>query len=139
MISNPLPLPKPFQVALSLSTWFIMFIGLIVIRMETHPWVNTVLLTIVFPMFLWYMSKSSILGSVSQGGIMAAVIGSGLFMALLLEAFKKSQFSIRLKKNLKEYGRKPTETAETSFFLVLSMMIGLGFSYAIQGRNFISF
>jgi hypothetical protein len=135
---NPLPIPKPFQVALSLSTWFVMFVGLIVIRMETHPWVNTVLLTIVFPVFIWYMSKSSILGSVSRGGIMTAVIGSGLFMTLLLEAFKKTAFSIRLKKNLKEFGRKPTETSETSFFIVLSMMVGLGVSYAIHGNNFIS-
>lgn len=136
-----MPVPavtQPVQIALSLSTWFIMFIGLIVLRMETHPWVNTVLLTVVFPMFIWYMSKRSLLGSVSREGILAAVIGSGLFMTLLLESSSRSPFSKRLKKNLKEFGRQPAETAEASAFIVLAMMVGLGFSYAIQGRNFIA-
>lgn len=131
-------IPKPVQVGISLSTWFIMFIGLIIIRAETHPWVNTVMLSVVFPVFLWYMSKNSILGSVSQGGIFTAVIGAGLFMTLLLEAFKKTSFSIRLKKNMKEYGRKPAETAEASAFIVLAMGIGLVFSFLLHRDNFIS-
>lgn len=130
--------PKPMKVGLSLSTWFLMFIGLIVIRMESHPWVNTTMLSVVFPLFLWYMSKNSILGSVSQGGIITAVIGAGLFMTLLLEAFKKTKFSIRLKKNLKEFGRKPSETAEASAFIVLAMGVGLFFSFVLQRENFIA-
>jgi len=130
-------IPKPMQVGLSLSTWFVLFIGLIVIRMELHPWVNTTMLSVVFPMFLWYMSKNSILGSISQGGIMTAVIGAGLFMTLLLEAFKKTKFSIRLKKNLKEFGRKPSETAEASAFIVIAIGVGLGFSFFIHRNNFI--
>jgi len=130
-------IPKPMQVGLSLSTWFVLFIGLIVIRLELHPWVNTTMLAVAFPMFLWYMSKNSILGSVSQGGIMTAVIGAGLFMTLLLEAFKKTEFSIRLKKNLKEFGRKPSETAEASAFIVIAMGIGLGFSFFLHRNNFI--
>lgn len=129
--------PKPMQVGLSLSTWFTLFIGLIVIRAETHPWVNTTLLTVVFPLFLWYMSKNSILGSVSQGGIFTAVVAAGLFMTLLLEAFKKTKFSIRLKKNLKEFGRNPSETAEVSAFIVLAMAIGLVLSFFTHGSNFI--
>ena len=137
MKTTGIRIPKPMQVGLSLSTWFVLFVGLIVIRMELHPWVNTTLLSVAFPMFLWYMSKNSILGSVSQGGIMTAVIGAGLFMTLLLEAFKKTKFSIRLKKNLKEYGRKPTETAEASTFIVLAMAVGLGFSFFIHKNNFI--
>ena len=130
-------IPKPMQIGLSLSTWFVLFIGLIVIRMELHPWVNTTMLSVVFPVFLWYMSKNSILGSISQGGIMTAVIGAGLFMTLLLEAFKKTKFSIRLKKNLKEFGRKPSETAEASAFIVIAIGVGLGFSFFIHRNNFI--
>ena len=137
MDTSRLRMPKPMQVGLSLSTWFILFIGLVVIRMETHPWLNTTLLSVVFPVFLWYMSKNSILGSVSQGGIMTAVIGAGLFMTLLLEAFKKTKFSIRLKKNLKEFGRKPTETAEASAFIVMAMGVGLGFSFFLHRDNFL--
>ena len=137
MDTSRLRMPKPMQVGLSLSTWFILFIGLVVIRMETHPWLNTTLLSVVFPVFLWYMSKNSILGSVSQGGIMTAVIGAGLFMTLLLEAFKKTKFSIRLKKNLKEFGRKPTETAEASAFIAMAMGVGLGFSFFLHRDNFL--
>ena len=129
--------PSIAQIGLSLSTWFVMFIGLLAVRAETHPWMNTVILTVLFPLYLWFMSRNNILGSVSQGAILATVIGAGLFMTLLLEARKDSEFSKNLKKNLKEYGRDPKGTAYASLAVAASLMMGAGVSFAVLGDNFL--
>lgn len=129
--------PSIAQIGLSLSTWFVMFIGLLAVRAETHPWMNTVILTVLFPLYLWFMSRNNILGSVSQGAILATVIGAGLFMTLLLEARKNSEFSKNLKKNLKEYGRDPKGTAYASLAVAVSLMMGAGVSFAVLGDNFL--
>lgn len=129
--------PSIAQIGLSLSTWFVMFIGLLAVRAETHPWMNTVILTVLFPLYLWFMSRNNILGSVSQGAILATVIGAGLFMTLLLEARKNSEFSMNLKKNLKEYGRDPKGTAYASLAVAVSLMMGAGVSFAVLGDNFL--
>jgi len=129
--------PSIAQIGLSLSTWFVMFIGLLAVRAETHPWMNTVILTVLFPLYLWFMSRNNILGSVSQGAILATVIGTGLFMTLLLEARKNSEFSVNLKKNLKEYGRDPKGTAYASLAVAVSLMMGAGVSFTVLGDNFL--
>lgn len=129
--------PSLAEIGLSLSSWFVMFIGLLGVRAETHPWMNTVILTIMFPLYLWFMSKNNILGSVSQGAILATVIGAALFMTLLLEARKDSEFSKNLKKNLKEYGRDPKGTAYASLAVAVSLIVGAGVSYTVLGDNFI--
>lgn len=129
--------PSIAQIGLSLSTWFVMFIGLLAVRAETHPWMNTVILTVLFPLYLWFMSRNNILGSVSQGAILATVIGAGLFMTLLLEARKNSEFSMNLKKNLKEYGRDPKGTAYASLAVAVSLMMGAGVSFTVLGDNFL--
>lgn len=129
--------PSIAQIGLSLSTWFVMFIGLLAVRAETHPWMNTVILTVLFPLYLWFMSRNNILGSVSQGAILATVIGAGLFMTLLLEARKDSEFSKNLKKNLKEYGRDPKGTAYASLAVAVSLMMGAGVSFTVLGDNFL--
>lgn len=129
--------PSIAQIGLSLSTWFVMFIGLLAVRAETHPWMNTVILTVLFPLYLWFMSRNNILGSVSQGAILATVIGAGLFMTLLLEARKNSEFSNNLKKNLKEYGRDPKGTAYASLAVAVSLMMGAGVSFTVLGDNFL--
>ena len=129
--------PSLAEIGLSLSSWFVMFIGLLGVRAETHPWMNTVILTIMFPLYLWFMSKNNILGSVSQGAILATVIGAALFMTLLLEARKDSEFSKNLKKNLKEYGREPKGTAYASLAVAVSLIVGAGVSYTVLGDNFI--
>ena len=129
--------PSLAEIGLSLSSWFVMFIGLLGVRAETHPWMNTVILTIMFPLYLWFMSKNNILGSVSQGAILATVIGAALFMTLLLEARKDSGFSKNLKKNLKEYGREPKGTAYASLAVAVSLIVGAGVSYTVLGDNFI--
>ena len=139
MDNNNIGFAKPTlgQISISLSTWFVMFVGLLGIRAETHPWMNTIVLTVMFPVYLWFMSRNNILGSVSQGAILATVIGAALFMTLLLEAMPKSQFSMDLKKNLKEYGREPKGTAYASLTIAVSLMIGAGVSYAVLGDNFV--
>lgn len=129
--------PSLSEIGLSLSTWFVMFIGLLGVRAETHPWMNVVILTVMFPMYLWFMSKNNILGSVSQGAMLATVMSAGLFMTLLLEARKDSEFSTSLKKNLREYGREPKGTAYASLAIAVSLIIGAGVSYAVLGDNFI--
>ena len=129
--------PSISQIGLSLSTWFVLFIGLLAVRAETHPWMNTVILTVLFPVYLWFMSRNNILGSVSQGAILATVIGAGLFMTLLLEARKDSEFSKNLKKNLKEYGRDPRNTAYASLAVAVSLVMGAGVSFAVLGDNFL--
>lgn len=134
----PMSQPSISQIGLSLSTWFVMFVGLMGIRAETHPWMNTVILTVLFPVYLWFMAKNNILGSVSQGAILATVIGAGLFMTLLLEARRNSEFSLNLKKNLKEYGRDVRGTAYASLAVAVSLIMGAGVSYAVLGDNFIS-
>ena len=130
-------MPGIAQIGISLSTWFVMFIGLLGVRAETHPWMNTVILTVLFPMYLWYMARNNILGSVSQGAMLATVIGAGLFMTLLLEARRNSEFSKNLKKNLKEYGRETEGTAYASLAIAVSLIIGAGVSYTILGDNFL--
>lgn len=138
-MENNISFNKPSlpQIGLSLSTWFVMFIGLLGVRAETHPWMNTIILTVLFPTYLWFMSRNNILGSVSQGAILATVVGAALFMTLLLEAMPKSQFSMDLKKNLKEYGREPKGTAYASLAVAVSLIMGAGVSYAVLGDNFI--
>jgi len=138
-MENNISFNKPSlpQIGMSLSTWFVMFIGLLGVRAETHPWMNTIILTVLFPTYLWFMSRNNILGSVSQGAILATVVGAALFMTLLLEAMPKSQFSMDLKKNLKEYGREPKGTAYASLAVAVSLIMGAGVSYAVLGDNFI--
>lgn len=129
--------PELTQVGLSLSAWIFMFLGLIVVRAELHPWVNTVLLTAVYPMYIWFMSKNNIMGLISMGSMFAMVIGATLFMTLLLEAMPKSKFSQDLKKNLKEFGKKPKETGIASMAIVVSLAMGAVVSYAVTSENFI--
>jgi len=138
-VNNNFSFSKPAitEIGLSLSSWFVLFIGLLGIRAETHPWMNTIILTVLFPAYLWFMSKNNILGSVSQGAILATVIGAALFMTLLLEAMPKSEFSQNLKKNLKEYGREPKGTAYASLAVAVSLIMGAGVSYTVLGDNFI--
>ena len=130
--------PSLVTVGISLSTWIFMYIGLITIRAELHPWVNTVLLTGVYPMYLWYLSKNNMISLLSQGTIIAMVIGALLFMTLLLEAKPKSKFSQKLKKSLKEYGKNPKDTAYASFAIIVSLVMGLGVSYAVRSDKFLN-
>lgn len=129
--------PSISEIGISLSTWFIMFIGLLGIRAESHPWINTIILTVGFPVYIWFMSRNNILGSVSQGAILATVIGAALFMTLLLEAMPNSNFSKNLKKYIKEYGKEPKGTAYASLAVAVSLVMGMGVSYSILGDNFI--
>ena len=59
------------NIALSLVSWIFMYIGLVIMRFETHHWVNTLMLSAVFPMYIWYMSKNNIVGIISQGSMLA--------------------------------------------------------------------
>ena len=127
------------KIGLSFSTWFVGFIGILIVRMETHEWVNALLLTGVFPMFIWLMSKNNIVSSMSQGGMLATVIGAVLFMTLLLEGFRSFGFSRDLKKKLKEYGKDPMDTAQASLAIAGSLLVGLGFSYVMQKDQIIGF
>ena len=136
-MDNTIPQPSLTQIGLSVSTWFLTFLGALIIRTETHAWVNTVILTVIFPMYLWFMSRNNILGSISQGAMIATVIAAGLFMTLLLEARAKSRFSLSLKKNLKEFGKEPRGTAYASVAVAGSLMVGIGVSYAVLKNNFI--
>lgn len=129
--------PSISEIGISLSTWFIMFIGLLGIRAESHPWINTIILTVGFPVYIWFMSRNNILGSVSQGAVLATVIGAALFMTLLLEAMPNSNFSKNLKKYIKEYGKEPKGTAYASLAVAVSLVMGMGVSYSILGDNFI--
>lgn len=129
--------PSMPQVGLSVSMWFLSIIGVIIIRTELHPWLNVVMLSIVFPMYTWFMSRNNILGSISQSAMIATVIAAGLFMTLLLEARPKSSFSVKLKKDFKEYGRNAKSTAIASSFVAVSLLIGVGLSYTILKNNFI--
>jgi hypothetical protein len=69
--------------------------------------------------------------------MLATVIGAGLFMTLLLEARRNSEFSKNLKENLKQYGREPRGTAYASLAIAVSLIIGAGVSYTILGDNFL--
>lgn len=129
--------PSLPKITISMSAWIFMYIGLIAIRAELHPWVNTVILAAVYPMYLWFMSKNNILGLISQGSMIATVIAAVLFMTLLLEAMPKSKFSQTLKKSLKKYGDKPKDTALASFFVAMSIAVGTLVSYMVTGKTFI--
>jgi hypothetical protein len=129
--------PTLANISLSISIWFLVLVGGIIIRAESHPWVNVIMLTAIFPAFIWFASRNSILGSVSQGGLIATIIAAVLFMTLLLEARAKSKFSVGLKKNFKEFGKKPLDTAYASGAVMGSIMIGLIVSYAVLNKNFI--
>lgn len=132
-----IPEPSLSQIGLSVSMWLFMFLGTIIIRAETHEWVNTVMLAVIYPLYIWFMSRNNIVGSISQGAMIATVIAAGLFMTLLLEARAKSSFSLSLKKNLKEFGRKPKGTAYASAAIVGSLIVGIGVSYAVLNKSFI--
>lgn len=129
--------PGLAQVSLSLSSWIFMFLGLIAVRAELHPWVNTILLTVAYPLYIWFMSKNNIVGLISMGSMLAMVIGATLFMTLLLEAMPKSKFSQGLKKNLKEFGKNPKGTGMASLAIVASLAMGALVSYAVTSDNFI--
>ena len=129
--------PSMPQVGLSVSMWFLSMIGAILIRTELHPWVNIVMLSIVFPMYTWFMARNNILGSISQRAMIATVVAAGLFITLLVEAQPKSSFSIKLKKHFKEYGRTPKGTAIASSVIAVSLLIGIVISYIIMNNGFI--
>lgn len=129
--------PSPVQIGISMSAWLLTLVGALVVRMELHPWVNTVMLTIVFPFFTWFMARNSILGSVSQRAMFTTVVAAGLFMTLLLEAQRNGSFSKELKKNLKAFGREPSPTAIASVAIAGSLLVGMGLSYLMNGPNFI--
>lgn len=129
--------PSPVQIATSMSAWFLTLVGALIIRLELHPWVNTVMLAVVFPFFTWFMSRNSILGSVTQRAMFTTVVAAGLFMTLLLEAQRNGSFSKELKKNLKTFGREPGPTAIASAAIVGSLVVGAGLSYLMNGPNFI--
>lgn len=130
--------PPAMRIAMSLSTWLVMFVGIIVVRAETHPWANTLALTALFPAYLWYMAKNNIIGTLSLPAITATVIGATLFMTLLLEANSKSKFSKNLKKHLKEYGKTPVGTTYASLAVASSIGLGATLSYFVLGDNFIA-
>lgn len=130
--------PSVSKIALSLSSWLLFFVGIIGVRAELHPWVNTIALTAVFPMYLWYMAKTNILGLMSQEAMIATVIGAVLFMTLLLEANKNASFSKNLKKHLKEYGKTPKGTAYASVAIAVSLGIGVLLSTLILRNTFVN-
>jgi len=125
------------NIALSLASWVFMYIGLVIMRFETHHWVNTLMLSAVFPMYIWYMSKNNIVGIISQGSMLAMIIGSTLFMTLLLEAWRNSEYAKSLKKYMKEYGKNPKDTAVASFAIAVSIAVGTLVSYLVTKNSFI--
>lgn len=127
------------KLGLSLASWIFMYIGLIALRAETHHWVNTLLLTAVYPMYIWYMSKNNIVGIISPGSMYALVIGSTLFMTLLLEAWPNSKFSTDLKRFIKEYGKNPKDTAMASIAIAVSIGVGAFVSYLVTKQSFIEY
>jgi len=129
--------PSGFKIGTSLSMWIILALGAITVRMEIHPWVNTVLLSVVLPFYMWYMTRNNIVGSISTGAMITTVVTSGLFMTLLLEARSKSSFSRDLKKHLKQFGKEPTSMALASLAIVGSLIVGFGVSYTINKQNFL--
>ena len=129
--------PSPVQIGLSMSAWFLTLVGALIIRLELHPWVNTVILTIVMPVMTWFLARNSILGSVSQRAMFTIVFAAALFMTLLLEAQRNGQVAKGLKRRLKAFGREPGPTALASVAIVGSLMVGIGLSYFMNGPNFI--
>lgn len=129
--------PTLATISISLSIWFLVLVGGIIVRAESHPWVNVIMLTAIFPAFIWFASRNSILGSVSQGALIATIISAVLFMTLLLEARSKSKFSVGLKKNFKEFGQKPLGTAYASSAIMGSLLVGVIVSYSVLNKNFI--
>lgn len=125
------------NIALSLVSWIFMYIGLVILRFETHHWVNTLMLSAVFPMYIWYMSKNNIVGIISQGSMLALIIGSTLFMTLLLEAWRNSEYAKTLKKYMKEYGKDPKDTAVASTAIAVSIAVGTLVSYLVTKKSFI--
>ena len=126
------------NIVISLSQWIFMYIGLLGLRAELHHWVNTLVLTVVYPMYLWYMSKNNVLWLIDQGSMFAVVISAGLFMTLLLESgIFGDSFEKTLKKSLKEYGRDTKATAMASVAIVCSIAVGIGVSYIVRGPTFL--
>lgn len=121
----------------TIAPWFTTYIGAILVRTELHPWVNVILLTVIYPIAFWFLSKNTLYPDISQGGIIASVIFATLFITLLLEARPKSSFSKQLKKNFKEYGREPLGTSAATLAIVTSLAVGVGFSMIIQQQNFL--
>lgn len=127
------------NIVVSLSQWIFMYLGLLGLRLELHHWVNTIALSVVYPMYLWYMSKNNVLWLIDQGSMFAVVIGAGLFMTLLLESgvFGDS-FEKTLKKSLKEYGRDTKATAMSSTAIACSIAVGIYVSYIVRGPTFLN-
>jgi len=127
------------NIVVSLSQWIFMYLGLLGLRLELHHWVNTIALSVVYPMYLWYMSKNNVLWLIDQGSMFAVVIGAGLFMTLLLESgvFGDS-FEKTLKKSLKEYGRDTKATAMSSTAIACSIAVGICVSYIVRGPTFLN-
>ena len=121
----------------TVAPWFTAYIGAILVRTEVHAWVNVILLTVIYPVAFWLLSKNTMYPDISQGGMVASVIFATLFITLLLEAKPKSGFSKQLKKNFKEYGREPLGTSVATLAIITSLTIGVGFSMLIQQQNFL--
>lgn len=125
------------NVLISLSQWIFMYIGLIALRAELHPWVNTIILTAVYPMYIWYMCKSNVIGIITFESMLALIIASTLAMTAVLEAAPKLKTVQNIKKSLKEYGKKPKETITASLIISMAILLGTITSYTVTRSTFV--
>lgn len=125
--------PTIMDLGKALVPWFALMFSSSVIRAETKYWVNMSILAVVYPLMIRYLSDNNLLLSMSKGSVLIAVSVSILTLITLTEGVKWQQ----LKKNFKEFGKDPKQTALTTLVVMLSLVFGLAVAYYSQGKSII--
>ena len=125
--------PSVADIVKATIPWFALMFSSSVIRAETKYWINMTILSAVYPIMIRYLSDNNLLLSMSKGSLGITIAVSTLILITLTEGGIWPQ----LKKNFKEYGKDPKQTALTTTVVMMSFMIGLLTTYYTQGKAII--
>lgn len=125
--------PNMDRVLLSLLMWFLLMTGAFLTRLQSPYWVNMTIMTVIFPVIIWYLGNTSLIISMQPTAVMVAVLMAVLFLIVITEGFKDVRgvkvFSKQLRDSYENYG-KDIKTAWLPLVMTMvSLLIGVSFSY----------
>jgi|TARA_B100002019_G_C21270437_1_gene601896 hypothetical protein len=125
--------PNMDRVLLSLLMWFLLMTGAFLTRLQSPYWVNMTIMTVIFPVIIWYLGNTSLIISMQPTAVMVAVLMAVLFLIVITEGFKDVRgvkvFSKQLRESYENYG-KDIKTAWLPLVMTMvSLLIGVSFSY----------
>ena len=111
------------------------YLGPVIIRAELHEWVNIIVLTLLYPLTIWYLTKNTVFADISYQGITMSLVAAILIIVMILRIEPDNIIVKRITKYFKEYGRKPFDTFAASTIVATSICIGSLLTLAWGGRE----